>query len=126
MAVMPAVLPPAEGDAAEYEVALKSLSQWQLAARRFRRHKLALIGVAVFGFMLAVAILAPIVAPFKTLDFPGAIKLSNPGPGLEVLFLAEHRGCWRLHGEGLETGKDDTAVWIECAECRAGVILTLR
>jgi hypothetical protein len=38
-------------------------------------------------------------------------------------FLAEHRGCWRLHGVGLETGEDGAAVWIECPGC--GATLTL-
>jgi len=38
-------------------------------------------------------------------------------------FLAEHRGCWRFCGEGLETGDDGAAVWIECPGC--GTTLTL-
>ena len=42
--------------AADNEVALESLSQWQLAWRRFRRHRLALVGTAIFGMMLAVGI----------------------------------------------------------------------
>jgi ABC-type dipeptide/oligopeptide/nickel transport systems, permease components len=92
MAVMPAVMPPAGGEAAEYEVALKSLSQWQLAARRFRRHKLALIGVAVFGFMLVVAILGPIVAPFDSLHYPGAIRPGGDGPSLTHLFGTDRDG----------------------------------
>jgi hypothetical protein len=29
-------------------------------------------------------------------------------------FLAEHRGCWRVYGEGLESGQDGAALWVEC------------
>ncbi len=32
-------------------------------------------------------------------------------------FLAEHRGCWRLHGDGLESGENSAVVWLECAGC---------
>ena len=35
----------AEEAGADYEVALESLNQWQLAARKFRRHRLALVGL---------------------------------------------------------------------------------
>ncbi|MDR5682964.1 MAG: ABC transporter permease [Armatimonadota bacterium] len=40
------------------------LSYWQIAWRRFRRHKLALVGGSVAVFLSVVAILAPWVAPF--------------------------------------------------------------
>jgi ABC-type dipeptide/oligopeptide/nickel transport system permease subunit len=85
-------VPPREGEAGEYEVALKSLSQWQLAARRFRRHRLALIGVAVFGVMLVVAIAAPIVAHFDTLDYPGALKPGGDAPSLTHVFGTDRDG----------------------------------
>ena len=32
---------------ADYEVSLESLSQWQLAWRKFRKHRLALVGMGV-------------------------------------------------------------------------------
>jgi hypothetical protein len=34
-------------------------------------------------------------------------------------FLAEHRGCWRLYGEGLERGQHATVLWLECPTCAA-------
>ena len=89
---VPGILPAAEPEVADVEVALKSLSQWQLAARRFRRHKLALIGTAIFGFMLLVAIVAPIVAPFETLNYPGAIKPGGDAPSLSHLFGTDRDG----------------------------------
>ena len=36
---------PADPAGADYEVGLESLSQWQLAWRRFKQHRLALIGL---------------------------------------------------------------------------------
>jgi ABC-type dipeptide/oligopeptide/nickel transport system permease subunit len=70
----------AEVDAADNEVALESLSQWQLARRRFRKHHLAMVGVVIFLFMVAVAILGPIVQPYRFTDIPGAIKPGGDPP----------------------------------------------
>ncbi len=57
--------------AADNEVALESLSQWQLARRRFQRHRLALVGVFIFVFMVLIAVFGPILVPYKPLDLPG-------------------------------------------------------
>lgn len=54
-----------EGSAVDYEVGLESLNQWQLAWRRFRRHRLALVGLGILGFFIAVAIVGPIFMPFE-------------------------------------------------------------
>jgi peptide/nickel transport system permease protein len=53
---------------ADYEVALESLNQWQLAWRRFRRHRLAIVGMAIFGAMIVLAILGPILWPYDPLE----------------------------------------------------------
>ena len=45
--------PPTE----DVEVSLESLGQWQLAWRRFKLHRLAMIGLGIFGFMILLAIL---------------------------------------------------------------------
>jgi peptide/nickel transport system permease protein len=66
---------PAPGSA-DYEVALESLNQWQLAWRRFRRHRLAMFGLAIFGFMLFLAIFGPIIWPYD----PLALRSDLPGP----------------------------------------------
>jgi peptide/nickel transport system permease protein len=55
------------GGGADYEVALESLNQWQLAWRRFKRHKLALIGAIIFAIMLFLAIFGPIIWPYNPL-----------------------------------------------------------
>lgn len=62
--------------AADVEVPLESLSQWQLARRRFRRHKLAQLGLVTFGFIVLIAIVGPIVAPYDPTQIPGA---TTPG-----------------------------------------------
>jgi ABC-type dipeptide/oligopeptide/nickel transport system permease subunit len=61
--------------AADFEVALESLNQWQLAWRRFRRHPMALVGSIIFGFMILLAIVGPILWPYNPIgvrsDLPG-------------------------------------------------------
>jgi peptide/nickel transport system permease protein len=53
---------------ADYEVALESLNQWQLAWRKFRRHRLALVGLGILAVFFVVALVGPIVAPFDFQD----------------------------------------------------------
>lgn len=62
--------------APDVEVPLESLSQWQLARRRFRRHKLAQLGLVTFGFIVLIAIVGPILAPYDPTQIPGA---TTPG-----------------------------------------------
>jgi peptide/nickel transport system permease protein len=51
--------------AADYEVNLQSLSQFQLAWRKFRKHRLALLGLGILAMLIAVAIIGPIIAPYE-------------------------------------------------------------
>lgn len=83
---------PEDVAAADVEVALESLGQWQLAWRRFKRHRMALIGLGVFGFMVAVAILGPIVDPYDPLVIPGATIPGGEGPSLAHLFGTDDNG----------------------------------
>ncbi|HSL75482.1 MAG TPA: ABC transporter permease [Candidatus Limnocylindrales bacterium] len=69
----PAVAQPTTED---FEVSLESLNQWQLAWRRFKRHRLALIGLGVLAVMVSMAILGPILWPYNPTDIPG---VSQPG-----------------------------------------------
>ena len=59
-------------EAEDVEVSLESLGQWQLAWRRFKLHRLATVGLVIFGFMVALAILGPIIDPYDPLFIPNA------------------------------------------------------
>jgi peptide/nickel transport system permease protein len=77
---------------ADVEVALESLSQWQLAWRRFKRHRMAIMGLGIFGVMVGVAILGPILLPYNPLDIPGSSKPGGTGPALAHLFGTDANG----------------------------------
>ena len=64
------------GAPGDYEVSLKPLSQWQLAWRRFRRHRLALVGTFLVGMMVFLAVFGPILWPYDSLDLE---RISRPG-----------------------------------------------
>lgn len=73
---------------ADYEVALESLDQWQLAWRKFKHHRLALLGLVVLGVLAFAAIIGPIVMPFDFNDIPQPDKIVYQGrpPSLQHLF----------------------------------------
>jgi peptide/nickel transport system permease protein len=66
----PEIVDPDPTAAEDYEVGLKSLNQWQLAWRKFRKHKLALIGLGMIVALILVAILGPVLMPFNFGDIP--------------------------------------------------------
>jgi peptide/nickel transport system permease protein len=69
----------------DHEVALAALSQWQLAWRRFRRHRMAIVGSSIVFFMIVLAIVGPILWPYDALDLkPVRTNGGNP-PSLESL-----------------------------------------
>jgi peptide/nickel transport system permease protein len=73
--------PSSEGPVApDVEVALESLSQWRLAWIRFRRHRMAMLGIVVFGLIVLVAIFGPIINPYDPLNIPGAQTPGGDAP----------------------------------------------
>ena len=60
----PEIVDPDRTQAEDYEVGLKSLNQWQLAWRRFKRHRLAVIGSLMFLIICAIGIFGPIFVPY--------------------------------------------------------------
>jgi peptide/nickel transport system permease protein len=78
-----------EGD---YEVSLEPLSQWQLAWRRFRRHRLALVGTGLFGLMVLLAIIGPILWPYDRLDISRVTQAGGNPPSLEAIFGTDSLG----------------------------------
>jgi peptide/nickel transport system permease protein len=76
--------PPA-GASPDYEVALVSLNQWQLAWRRFKKHRLALVGAALFLGMVAIGIFGPILFPYDPTYVPDPVKYC-PGSETQVAY----------------------------------------
>jgi peptide/nickel transport system permease protein len=68
-----------QGPSPDYEVALVSLNQWQLAWRRFKKHRLALIGAGLFLGMVAIAIFGPFLLPYDPTFVPVPDSLYCPG-----------------------------------------------
>src|SRR6478609_10336526 len=63
----------------DYEVGLKSLNQWQLAWRKFRKHRLALIGLGIITVLLLVAVIGPVLMPFSFTDIPQPDQIVQMG-----------------------------------------------
>src|SRR5690242_16973254 len=61
---------PAPGSPADYEVSLQSLSQWELAWRKFKQHRLALIGLGIMAALILSAIIGPIFLPYAFDNIP--------------------------------------------------------
>ncbi len=70
LSAQPEIVDPDPTQAEDYEVGLKSLNQWQLAWRKFRKHKLALIGLGIIAALILTAIIGPILLPFSFTDIP--------------------------------------------------------
>ena len=60
----------AEEAGADYEIGLESLNQWQLAWRKFKRHRLALVGLGILVTLVAAAIIGPLFLPFDFYYIP--------------------------------------------------------
>jgi len=72
----------------DYEVGLESLSQWQIAWRKFKRHRLAMVGLVILGILVVAAILGPIFMPFdfQTIPNPDVIVPTGRGPTPDHIF----------------------------------------
>ncbi|HEY7589896.1 MAG TPA: ABC transporter permease [Candidatus Limnocylindrales bacterium] len=58
------------GTVVDYEVGLVSLNQWQLAWRKFKKHRLALIGLGMLAVLILAAVVGPILAPYDFYTIP--------------------------------------------------------
>lgn len=69
---------------ADYEVGLESLSQGQLAWRKFKKHRLAIIGLVMLATLFGVALIGPFLLPYSFLSFdrPDQIVPIGRGPSL--------------------------------------------
>ena len=77
----------------DYEVSLESLSQWQIAWRKFKRHRLALVGLVILVMLIVAAILGPIFMPFdfQTIPNPDVIVPAGRGPTLRPHLRRDRR-----------------------------------
>ncbi len=75
---------------AEGLLTLREESRLSLIWRRFRRHRLAVLGGIVILFFLIVALLAPLIAPYDPLE--QNLKLKNAGPSREHLLGTDELG----------------------------------
>jgi peptide/nickel transport system permease protein len=80
--------PRADEAAADYEVRLQSLSQWELAWRKFKKHRLALFGLGILAVLIVAAAIGPIFMPFDFASIPQPDEFVNEGrpPSLSHLF----------------------------------------
>ena len=67
-------------------------SQWQLVARRFRRHKLAVIGLVVLGALYFLSIFAEFFTPYPALH---RFKEFGEAPPVRVHVMSPTRGLSR-------------------------------
>ncbi len=63
----------------DYEVQLESLDQWQLAWRKFRKHRLAIVGLGILIGLIVAAIVGPILSPFVFNEIPTPDKAVYAG-----------------------------------------------
>jgi ABC-type dipeptide/oligopeptide/nickel transport system permease subunit len=91
-----------EMSGSDNEVALESMSQWQLAWRRFKRHRLAMLGIVIFGTICLIAIVGPFLLSFEVLNFPGATRAGGDPPSMDHLFGTDNAGrdvfAYTIHG----------------------------
>jgi peptide/nickel transport system permease protein len=66
-------------DTLDYEVQLESLNQWQLAWRRFKKHRLAVVGSGIFLAMVALGIIGPIFLPYDPRSIPRVDQIVHAG-----------------------------------------------
>jgi peptide/nickel transport system permease protein len=88
----PVIIDPDPTAAVDYEVGLKSLNQWQLAWRKFRKHRLALIGLGIIVTLILVAVVGPFLVPFAFNDIPRPDKIVTGGRGPSLSHLMGETG----------------------------------
>ena len=72
---------------ADYEVSLRSLSQWELVWRKFRQHRLALMGLGLLTVLVGAALIGPIFLPFTPVPpRPDHIVFTGRPPSLQHPF----------------------------------------
>jgi peptide/nickel transport system permease protein len=58
-------------------------SQWRIAARHFRKSRLALVGLALIVVLYVVAIIAPLIAPYDPIAQENVVETSYNAPSMQ-------------------------------------------
>jgi peptide/nickel transport system permease protein len=78
---------PASEPVADYEVDLRSLSQFELAWRKFKQHRLALLGLGLHFVIVAIAIIGPFFLPYTPVPaLPDQLVYAGRPPSLKHPF----------------------------------------
>jgi peptide/nickel transport system permease protein len=85
-------LAPTDAGAPDYDVQLESLNQWQLTWRRFKRHRMAVVGSTMFLSMVVIGIIGPIIAPYDFVKIPVPDQFVSAGRPPSIV-------PWRPFGE---------------------------
>ena len=90
----PAQIEELGGAAADYDVQLESLSQWQLAWRRFKKHRMAIIGSSMFLTMVVVGAIGPFFVRYDyyTVPAPDVVVYAGRPPSITPLRLFGETG----------------------------------
>jgi peptide/nickel transport system permease protein len=78
---------PSSEPAADYEIDLRSLSQFELAWRKFKQHRLALLGLGLLFVIVAIAIIGPFFLPYTPVPpLPDQLVYAGRPPSLKHPF----------------------------------------
>jgi ABC-type dipeptide/oligopeptide/nickel transport system permease subunit len=71
----------------------KGVSQWNIAWRRFKRNKAALVGALIVGFIIFLAVFDSLIAPYPPNNTPGFYTgEARVPPSLKYLFGTDYLG----------------------------------
>jgi peptide/nickel transport system permease protein len=107
----------------DYEVGLESLSQWQLAWRKFRKHNLAIIGLVMLAGLILVAVLGPILLPFSFTNIARPDQIVNAGRGPSLAHPFGETGGLQRDVLTLVVNGARTSLFIGFSSMAIGVII---
>jgi peptide/nickel transport system permease protein len=112
--VAPRPVPPPSGIAREADIRYYTASQFQLMWWKFRKHRLALVGVGVLGFFVFIALFAEFLSPYGPLSRTPAYLY---GPPQKLHFVnAAGQFQWRPYTNALKAAMDPKTFILEIKE----------
>jgi peptide/nickel transport system permease protein len=108
---------------ADYEIGLESLSQWQLAWRKFRKHNLAIIGLVILASLILIALVGPFFMPFDFRDIPRPEQIVAIGRGPSLAHPFGETGGLQRDVLTLVVNGARTSLFIGFSSMAIGVII---